>query len=299
MISKKAEILKKRLQLVKPMLKKAPLSVSRKGQDRIGALCEKALEGRTIHTELEFPTFIASMVEPTSISLARDDAVILYLHGGGYTAGGLEYARGFACVLCYTTRLRTFCVAYRLAPETPFPGALDDALTAYEYLLAQGYAPDKIILAGESAGGGLSLALVHKLKQLSRPIPAACLAISPWTDLTMTSPTVESNYDNDPSLNVEQLAQYAEMYAGTQLTDPLVSPLFGDFADFPPTLIFVGGDEILLHDSTELYAKMIAAGVKCEIVEEEGMWHVYVIYGLPESDTALDRIKDFFGEVLA
>ena len=144
---------------------------------------------------------------------------MLYLHGGGYTCGNLDYAKGFAATLADECGVRVFCAAYRLAPEDPFPAALDDAVVSYQYLLSKGYGPNQILLCGESAGGGLCYALCLRLKQLKLPLPCGIIAISPWTDLTQSGATFDENRDNDPSLSKELLDFYSACYTKMCIRD--------------------------------------------------------------------------------
>ena len=146
----------------------------------------------------------------------EDPRVLLYLHGGGYVAGSIRYAAGFAGVIAAKTGVRTLCIAYRLAPEHPFPAALDDAMTAYQYLLGQGYHGSDITLIGESAGGGLILSLCLLLKAQGIPLPTRLVAISPWTDLTLSGESMEENREVDISLTKSELAAYAACYAPEQ-----------------------------------------------------------------------------------
>ena len=217
--------------------------------------------------------------------------MILYLHGGGYTAGGLDYAKGFGALLASQTRLIVFCVAYRLAPEHKFPAAQDDALAAYQYLLDSGYAPEHIAIAGESAGGGLALSLTLRLRDEHKPLPACVVAISPWADLSLSGSSYRNNVQRDPTLIRESLAYYAIAYAAGHENEAYVSPVRGDFCGFPPSLLFAGGDEILLSDAKTVYQQMKKAGAECTLVVEDGMWHVYPLYGTREGKRALEQMS--------
>ena len=254
---------------------------------------------------------------PCSMILPRDevsDGVILYLHGGGYTCGNLDYAKGFGSALSAKCGVRVLCVAYRLAPEEVYPAALQDATDAYGYLLSNGYAPSRILLCGESAGGGLSYSLCLKLRDKGWALPAGIIAISPWTDLTMSGASYETNLKKDPSMTKEKLKYYADCYLyGAKTSErnlypvtnenaeedekikrqPLVSPLFAELDRMPPSLIFVGGDEIMLDDAKGIHEKLLAAGCRSELVETPEMWHGYVLYGLKENEGDFDRIRKF------
>ena len=180
------------------------------------------------------------------------------------------------------------------APEYQFPAALDDAYEAYEYLLKSGYPANKIYLCGESAGGGLCLSLCLKIKQTGLDAPAGLVVISPWADLTQSGLSYTYNRDIDPSLSKARLDNYAKMYAEGDEANPFVSPLFGDLASLPPSLIFVGGDEILKDDSVTLHRKLMQAGCVSELVISEGMWHAYILYGVKESKNDFNKISAFF-----
>lgn len=267
------------------------IEASRKAQDRVGELMAKSVSGRVEY--VPFPGLPrAELAVPNE---AFEGMAILYLHGGAYTAGDLAYARGFGGILADETRISTLCLGYRLAPEFPFPAALDDALEAYRALLEK-YPADRITLVGESAGGGLCYALCLKLRELSLPLPRCVVAISPWTDLTLSLPAHERNAADDPSLTTDSLDKYAAMYAGEDRKNPLVSPLFGDLRDLPDSLIIAGTSEILEDDSTELAKKLEEAGVSVTLhIEEEG-WHAYVLYGIYEARQALLMICAYIWE---
>ena len=251
-----ANMVRDRLAHMKPRLTNCSLETSRKGQNAVGELMRAVRHGQARVKHHDFENFQGAWVLPND---PRRDGVILYLHGGGYTCGGLEYALGFGTTLADECGAKVFCAAYRLAPENPFPAAVEDAARAYRYLLKKGYAPKKICLCGESAGGGLCFALCLYLRQQGLPLPGSIVAISPWTDLTFSGRSYETNLECDVSLSREQLGFYAQCYSG-DVENPLVSPLFGDLKKFPPSLIFVGGDEILRSDSENMYRNLRKAG---------------------------------------
>lgn len=237
----------------------------------------------------------AELATPPELPPAR--GILLYLHGGGYTAGRLEYARGFGSTLAVRTGFPVLYPAYRLAPEHPYPAALDDAEAAYRHLLGSGYDAARIVLCGESAGGGLCFALCLRLKRLGLPLPAGVAAISPWVDLACTGGSYMENQGKDPLLTREELAFSAAAYAGdTPLTDPYVSPLYGDLDGLPPTLLFAGGEELLLDDMRGLYARLKAAGCAVRRFVAPEMWHAYVLYGVEEAEADFVRIGDFVRE---
>lgn len=285
-------LLKAQLHLVKPLERFTDFNTMRIAQDQLGRVSAAILGAKVSFKPVEFDDFSACFAVSNACDAACERA-ILYLHGGGYTAGGLDYAKGFGALLATQTRLNVFCVAYRLAPEHPFPAALDDAVTAYRYLLDQGYAPDRIAVAGESAGGGLSFSLVMRLRDEGLPLPACVVAISPWADLTLSGASYQNNALRDPSLLKEVLEHCADAYAPGRECEPYVSPVFGDVSGFPPCLLVAGGDEILLSDSVTLQRKLTQAHVRSTIVIEEGMWHVYPLYGTPESKKAIEEMSLF------
>ena len=295
MPSPRAIFLKTQLKLIKPISTAAGIKACRAAQAQFGVLMSVSKLGNDAFHDVAFPDFEACMISP--LESLKTDYVILYLHGGGYTAGNLAYARGFGAVLASEMNRRVFCVAYRLAPEEPFPAALDDALAAYDYLTQLGYTRERIVLCGESAGGGLVYALAHRLRQLGRELPAGIIALSPWTDLTCSGASYTENALYDPSLSRETLLYYAWLYAPGRETDPLVSPLYGTYSDFPPSLIICGADEILRSDSENLHEKLLAASCRSELIVAEGMWHVYVLFRMPESQAALERIRTFMEEL--
>ena len=274
-----AKLVRAQLHFFKPFVANCSLETTRKGQDKLGELMS-ALHRREVYMkDHDFGPFQGAWVMPKD---ERRSGVVLYLHGGGYTCGSLEYAKGFAATLASQCGVRVFCAAYRLAPENPYPAAVDDALEAYRYLLKKGYAPRQILLCGESAGGGLIYALCLRLRQESMTLPCGLIGISPWVDLTGSGQSYETNRDNDPSLTQELLEFYAKCYT-TDPTDPLCSPLFGDLAGFPPSLLFAGGDEILLDDARALQEKLVSCGCKSTLRVAPERWHAYVLYCLNEN----------------
>ena len=284
-----AKTIRTQISILKPLLSSCSLATLRKGQNAIGELMEFRLRHQTVIKHHAFERFQGGWVIPKD---QRRPGVILYLHGGGYTCGNLEYALGFGSVLAVQTGMRVFCAAYRLAPEHPFPAALDDTLEAYEYLLQKGHQPQQIALCGESAGGGLCYSLCNKLQEKGMPLPGGIIALSPWTDLTASGNSYLLNRDIDPSMTREVLDFYAKNYA-TDLTDPLVSPLFADLSGMPPSLIFVGGDEIMLSDSQHIHEKLCSAGCISQLVVTPERWHAYLLYNLEEDQKDFDEINRF------
>ncbi len=227
---------------------------------------------------------------------AEPDRVILYLHGGGYVTGSINTHRAMVARIARASKGRALLIDYRLAPEHPFPAAVDDATAAYRWLLAQGYAPGKIVIAGDSAGGGLALAALAALRASHDPMPAAVVPISPWTDLEGTGDSVKTKAAKDPMVQGSDLAPMAKMYIGTDdPKNPLISPLHADYRGFPPLLIQVGEAEVLLDDSTRVAERAKAAGVKVELEIWDEMVHVWHVFAklLPEGQQAIDKIGTF------
>ena len=230
------------------------------------------------------------------------EKVILQLHGGGYIGGMRHAYRSFAGLYNEVgKRFSVFTPDYRVAPEHVFPAALTDALDAYEWLLKNGYREDQIIVAGDSAGGGLALALCLCLKENGRELPCGIVVMSPWTDMTASGPSYEENYENDPLFGgtEDSMIYNREYAAGEDLTNPYLSPLFGDYEGFPPMLIQVGSYEMLLSDSVLLAQKAKEAGVKVRLSVYEGMFHVFQMapLTLPECKRAWLEIGHFIDEI--
>jgi monoterpene epsilon-lactone hydrolase len=224
------------------------------------------------------------------------DRVILYLHGGGYTAGSIQTHRAMIARIARASNARALAINYRLAPEHPFPAAVDDAVAAYRWLLAQKYSPRKIVIAGDSAGGGLTLATVAALRDAHEPMPAAAVPISPWTDLEGTGDSIRTRAAKDPMVQQDNLSGSAKAYAGSaDIRNPLVSPLYADYHGFPPLLIQVGDAEILLDDATRVASRAKAAGVAVELEVWDEMPHVWHVFAklLPEGQQAIDKIGRF------
>ena len=244
--------MKKQLALLKRLMGSFSLKTIRRGQNKIGELMYSGCREQVIIKQHKFERFDGAWVIPKD---ERREGVLLYLHGGGYACGDLPYAIGFGSVLAAESGARVFAPAYRLAPEHPFPAALEDAIETYQYLLNKGYAPSRITLCGESAGGGLCYSLCLKLREKGLPLPSGIIAISPWTDLTASGESYVYNKDADVSMSKEILEFFADSYTKDR-ENPLVSPLFGDLSFMPPSLIFAGGDEILLSDAVEVHKRL-------------------------------------------
>jgi acetyl esterase/lipase len=227
---------------------------------------------------------------------SEDKPVIYYLHGGGYVSGSAKTNRPITVPLARRLKRRVFALDYRLAPEHRFPAALEDALAGYRWLVSLGIDPQVMAVAGDSAGGGLALALVMKLRDLSERLPACVVGISPWTDMTASGDSIVANSKCDPMFSGEDIGRYASVYLGLQSReDPLASPLWGDFAHLPPLLIHVGETEVLLDDARRLHDKMLAAGGSSQLRIFKGVPHGWQ-FGtpfVPEARESLREIAEF------
>jgi acetyl esterase/lipase len=227
---------------------------------------------------------------------SRHDRHILYLHGGSYIAGSPGLYRDLTWRLATLCRARVLCIDYRLAPESPFPAALNDSVAAYRWLVAQGADPRRIILIGDSAGGGLVLATMLRLRDEGVELPAAAVVLSPWTDLALTGESFRLNAVIDPMIPVELAPRVVELcLAGADPRDPYASPLYGELSGLPPTLILVGSDEVLRDDAVRMADKMRLAGCAVEIEVWQYMWHAWhmLVRLMPEARAAIARIATF------
>lgn len=231
-----------------------------------------------------------------SLAGADQERVVLFFHGGAYVLGSLTSHRELVARLSATAGVRSLQVGYRLAPEHVFPAALDDALTAYRWLLAHGTRPEQIVLAGDSAGGGLGLALLQVVRDQHLPMPAGAVLLSPWTDLAGAVDSRTTRDEADPIFSGSLINFLANFYAGTEeKQNPLLSPIYADLHGFPPLLIEVGDDEVLLDDALHLAEHARAAQVPVELTVWEGLWHVFQQYAsvLPEGQQSLENIGRF------
>ena len=226
---------------------------------------------------------------------ASKEKVILYTVGGGYVSGSCKDHRALVAKITRGSGISTLLFDHRLAPEDPFPGALDDAVTAYRWLLAQGVLPANIMIVGESAGGGLCLATLLAIRDQGLPLPAAAVAISPWTDLALTGESYRTKLDasiDPPGMSLV----CSKYYVGDQdPRQPWISPLYGDLHGLPPLFICVGTSETMLDDSTRFAEKARAAGVDVTLRVWEGMIHCFPLLAplFPEATQALDEICAF------
>ena len=248
---------------------------------------------------IEFGGVACQLLTPES---ADETHLIVYLHGGGYALGSFHSHAGLASEIGKAASSCVLQVDYRLAPEHKFPAPVEDACAVYSALLEQGYASEKIVFAGDSAGGGLVIATIHTLKEKGLALPGAAICLSPWIDLEFTGESMERCKDIDPMINEEALAPMVEAYmAGQDLKNPAASPLYADLTGFPPLLIQVGESEVLFSDAERLAvnAKTADLDVVFELWPEMiHVWHLFYPM-LSEGRSAIARIGDFAREKMS
>jgi len=293
-MSRQARIVKRLLHLQFSGWSKGTIEEQRARQERSSRFNRLPADIR--HKQISAHGVAAEWIEAPD----SDSGVILYLHGGAYALASLNTHRELVARLVRATNMRALAVKYRLAPEHPFPAALEDSLAAYRWLLDQGIDPSQIIIAGDSAGGGLALATMISLRDAGEPLPAGAVCISPWTDLALTGASVKNKDKLDPILDSETIARYARYYAGAhETTTPLISPLYADLSGLPPLLIQAGTDEILLDDATRCAERARAAGVDVTLEVWDGMFHVFqMVPILPETRKAVEQIARFTTHIL-
>jgi len=233
---------------------------------------------------------------------ARRGGVILYLHGGGYVAGSPATHRPITAALARLTGRRVFSLDYRLAPEHRFPAALDDAVAGYRWLLRQGTPPGAVALAGDSAGGGLVLATLLRVRDDRLPPPACAVCFSPWTDLDGTGESVSLNNGQCAVFRPENIVQFARVYLGeAPARNPYASPVFADLAGLPPLLLQIGADEILLDDARRVHESVQRAGGDSTLEVFDGVFHAWQMLDgfLPEARTALRQAARFIDALTA
>ncbi len=271
-MSFRAFIFKKALRVALP--RTMDIEKSRKKLEELGSKYKISKE-----TTFE-PVIIAGVnAEWAATSENRDKKAIIYLHGGSYCVGAIATYRAFSGGIALASGIPVLTVGYRLAPENPYPAALDDTVAIYRELLSKGYKAKDIVLMGDSAGGGLCLAAAMYLRDNSEPLPAAIALISPWTDLTMSSESCNKLASKDPICYVEFEKKCALAYAGGKdLTDPYISPLYGSFKALPPIIIQCGTVDIGADDFLKTYEKAIADGADVTFRIWKGMFHNFTIF---------------------
>ena len=227
---------------------------------------------------------------------ADEERVVFYLHGGGYAIGSINTHRNLASRVSRAASARCLLIDYRLAPEHLHPAAVEDAMAGYRWLLSNGINPARIAIAGDSAGGGLTVATLVALRDAKEPLPAAAVCLSPWVDLEGTGESMTTKAEIDPLVRPDGIEMMAKYYLGdADPRTPLASPLYAELNDLPPLLIHVGTAEVLLDDSTRLAERARAAGVDVVLEPWEDMIHVWHYFAslLPEGQQAIERIGDF------
>lgn len=232
---------------------------------------------------------------------AADDTAILYLHGGGYAIGSIATHRDLCARISRAAGARVLAIDYRLAPENKFPAALEDSTAAYRWLLAQGVPATRMAIAGDSAGGGLTVSTLVALRDAGDPLPAAAVCMSPWADMEATGESMTTKVDEDPIISPALIKRFADWYVqGDDLRDPLASPIHADLSGLPPLLIQVGTAETLLDDANRIAEKAREAGVDVTLEPFDGLMHVFQLFGpmLPEAQEAVTTIGAFLSKRL-
>jgi monoterpene epsilon-lactone hydrolase len=235
---------------------------------------------------------------------APADRALLYIHGGGFIFGSLDSHRALIARLARAAGTRAFSLDYRLAPEHPFPAAPEDSLEAYRGLVKSGIDPKRIVVAGDSAGGNLTLVVMLALRKAGEPLPAAAVCLSPVTDMAWTGESMRTKRGIDPIFPEGESAPLGSSiksdYIGSEdPRDPMISPLYADLRGLPPILLHVGEDEVLLDDSVRLAERVRAAGGSATVVVWKGMWHVFQVFApfIPEATQSIRQIGEFVGKM--
>jgi epsilon-lactone hydrolase len=295
-ISRRAALLRAALRLEKRLLgkRRRPMTQVRKRLE----LLSPFVPGRRNYTQMTpvdadgVPGMLATVAQ------SRAERCVLYFHGGGYSIGTAALYRDFLWRIAAAARAQVLYFDYRLAPEHPFPAALDDAVAAYRWLVGR-FDRRHVAFAGDSAGGGLLFAALLRLRDEGVELPSAAAALSPWTDLALTGASMQSNAEADPMLDPDNLPELVRNYcAGADPRNPYISPVYGDPAGLPPALIQAGSDEILRDDAVRMADRMRAAGCEAEVEIWQQMPHVWHLYArlVPEGRRAIARIGQFLQE---
>ncbi len=287
-VHKKSQNLMHLIKRVHGLVEKSDLEKHRQSQDYIGTILSNAKDIR--YREVDIDGMYGEWVGVNRAHMKK--YVILHCHGGGYSTGSSLYARTLTSKLAASTSMDVLCFDYRLAPEHPYPAAPEDAMKAWNYLMLLGYGARDVILTGDSAGGNLALSLTLNLKRQGR------LLMSPWTDLTSSGKSFQTKAEVDPVLDKAYIDRMVGAYAcGRELQDPFISPLFGDFAGFPPVYIQVGENEILLSDSLRLHQAFVEANVPVRLDVCQGMWHVFQMSPMKAARAAMDKNAEFIYDI--
>jgi acetyl esterase/lipase len=292
------------MNLIKRMhgvVENADIEKHRQSQDHFGALLGSSKDVLMEDVKIRDHPTAGEILDGEWIYVNRAHMkkyVILYCHGGGYSTGSRIYARTLTKKLAMSTSMDVLSFDYRLAPENPYPAAIEDAMKVWNYLMLLGYGARDVILAGDSAGGNLALSLTLKLKEEKRLLPRGLVLMSPWTDLTSSGESHETRAQIDPVLHAGYLAEMIRNYAPEEdLNNPFISPLFGNYEGFPPVYIQVGENEILLDDSVMLYRKLLEANVSVKLDRFPGMWHVFQMSPFKTAYEAMDKNAEFIYDI--
>ncbi len=292
------------MNLIKRMhgvVENADIEKHRQSQDHFGALLGSSKDVLMEDVKIRDHPTAGEILDGEWIYVNRAHMkkyVILYCHGGGYSTGSRIYARTLTKKLAMSTSMDVLSFDYRLAPENPYPAAIEDAMKVWNYLMLLGYGARDVILAGDSAGGNLALSLTLKLKEEKRLLPRGLVLMSPWTDLTSSGESHETRAQIDPVLHAGYLAEMIRNYAPEEdLNNPFISPLFGNYEGFPPVYIQVGENEILLDDSVMLYRKLLEANVSVKLDRFPGMWHVFQMSPFKTAYEAMDQAAAFIFDI--
>jgi epsilon-lactone hydrolase len=274
-----------------PLLEQPELEAVRTGFEQMAALFPVPAD-----VKCEPVTVGTMKAEWVTAPGAAADRVILHLHGGGYVIGSINTHRALAAGLSRAAKARVLLIGYRLAPEHPHPAAVEDATAAYRWLLAQGLSPKRIAIAGDSAGGGLTIATLVALRDAGEKLPAAGVCLSPWVDLEGIGDSMTTKAELDPMVKKDGLVQLATLYlGGKHPRTPLAAPLYADLSGLPPLLILVGTWETLLDDASRIAERARKAGVEVTYEPAEGMIHVWQLFAsmLEEGQQSIERIGEY------
>lgn len=275
-------------------LANAPVTLMRKRLDQLGRLARAAR-----HVAIEKKPIAGLYAEWYRPAGAQPGKLLLYLHGGAYTLGSCDSHRKLVTHMAKEGNIEAVMPEYRLAPEHPFPAGLDDALAVYKELLESGYNAADIVISGDSAGGGLSVATMLQLRHEGLPLPGAAILLSPFLDMSASGETMKTRADRDPWFRPDEIEVVVRYYCPNEdVRNPLLSPVFANVAGLPPTMIQVGDDEILLSDSTRFADKLRTADVDVALEVFPEMWHVFQLFvgKMPESKAAVKKIGAYIKE---
>ncbi len=262
----------------------------RKGMDFFTSFLRKP---KKVKYETEMVEHLDALwIRPDNID---NDSVILYLHGGGYGMGSIKSHKKLAARIARSAHTQCLIIEYRLAPEHPFPAALEDSIIAYKWLLNRGFKPEKIAIGGDSAGGGLTIATLVKAQMDGLPQPLAGFCMSPWVDLEASCDEIGDYQIYDPFIDAESIKVWGRRYAGDDVKNPLASPIYADLKGIAPLLVQIGTAEILLFENRNFYQKALKSGVDIKFEEYKDMVHVFQTFGgfLPQADKAIESIGRF------